>query len=168
MNYEIVNLKEKTVAGFSARTNNASPDMGKIIGGLWQKLYSPEGCFTLKNRANNKALGIYTDYADDEKADYTVITACEVSGGDVPENFELRKIPAGKYAKFVVKGHMITAVQQFWTELWNMNLERSFVCDFEEYQNADIENAEIHIYIGLKEDVLWEVLTKSSLISGRK
>lgn len=41
MNYEIVNLEEKIVAGFSARTNNASPDMGKIIGGLWQKLYSP-------------------------------------------------------------------------------------------------------------------------------
>lgn len=151
MNYEIVNLEEKTVAGFSARTNNASPDMGEIIGELWQKLYSPEGCFTLKNRVNNKALGIYTDYADDEKADYTVITACEVSGGDVPENFELRKIPAGTYAKFVVKGHMVTAVQQFWKELWKMNLERSFVCDFEEYQNADFENAEIHIYIGLKE-----------------
>lgn len=150
MNYEIVNLEEKTVAGFSARTNNASPDMGKIIGRLWQKLYSPEGCFTLKNRVNDKALGIYTDYADDEKADYTVITACEVSSEDDSENFELRKIPVGKYAKFIVKGHMITAVQQFWTELWKMNLERSFICDFEEYQNADVENAEIHIYIGLK------------------
>lgn len=106
MNYEIVNLEEKTVAGFSARTNNASPDMGKIIGGLWQKLYSPEGCFMLKNRVNDKALGIYTDYADDEKSDYTVITACEVSSEDNSENFELRKIPAGKYAKFIVKGHM--------------------------------------------------------------
>lgn len=48
MNYEIVNLEEKTVAGFSARTNNTSSDMGKVIGGLWQRLYSPDGCFTLK------------------------------------------------------------------------------------------------------------------------
>ncbi len=150
MNYEIVNLEEKTVAGFSARTNNASPDMKKIIGGLWQKLYSPEGCFTLKNRVNNKALGIYTDYADDEKADYTVVTACEINCGDVPENFELRIIPAGKYARFIVKGNMVTAVQQFWKELWQMKLERNFICDFEEYQNADPENAEIHIYIGIK------------------
>ena len=30
MNYEIVNLEEKIVAGFSARTNNASPDMGRL------------------------------------------------------------------------------------------------------------------------------------------
>ncbi len=150
MNYEIVNLEEKAVAGFSARTNNASPDMAAVIGGLWQKLYSLDGCFTLKNRTNEKALGIYTDYADDEKSDYTVVAACEVSSGDIPDNFELRTIPAGKYAKFVVKGHMVDAVQQFWTELWKMELERSFVCDFEEYQNADTENAEIHIYIGLK------------------
>lgn len=48
---------------------------------------------------------------------------------------------------------MVAAVQQFWTELWKMNLKRSFVCDFEEYQNADVENAEIHIYISLKESL---------------
>lgn len=150
MNYEIVNLEEKVIAGFSERTNNASPDMGKVIGGLWQKFYSPEGCFNLKNRVNNKAVGFYTNYDNDEKSDYTAGVACEINNYDVPDNFEIGKIPAGKYAKFIVRGHMVTAVQQFWTEIWQMNLERSFIFDFEEYQNADPENAEIHIYIGLK------------------
>lgn len=46
---------------------------------------------------------------------------------------------------------MLAAVQAFWKKLWSMKLERSFVCDFEEYQNVDLENAEIHIYIGLKQ-----------------
>ena len=32
MNYEIVTLEEKTVAGISARTNNGSPDMGAVTG----------------------------------------------------------------------------------------------------------------------------------------
>jgi len=45
---------------------------------------------------------------------------------------------------------MITAVSDFWKQLWKMPLQRSFVCDFEEYQNADPEHAEIHIYISLK------------------
>ena len=35
MKYEIVELKEKSVAGLSVRTSNLSPDMPKIIGGLW-------------------------------------------------------------------------------------------------------------------------------------
>lgn len=149
MEYEIVTLEEKNVAGFSDRTNNASPDMGAVIGGLWQKLYLPENCSAVKDRVNEKALGIYTDYSSQESGDYTVMAAFEVKNDDGQSGFELRKIPAGRYAKFVVRGNMVTAVQEFWQKLWDMKLERSFVCDFEEYQNADPDNAEIHIYIGL-------------------
>lgn len=150
MNYEIVTLAEKKVAGYSARTNNASPDMGKIIGGLWEKFYSPNGYPTIPDSAKGKALGIYTDYATDEKGDYTTMAACEVNTEDIPAELEVRKLPAGKYAKFIVKGNMHTAVAEFWTKLWQMNLNRAFICDFEEYQNSDCENAEIHIYISLK------------------
>ena len=150
MEHEVVYLKEKNVVGFSERTNNDSPEMGSVIGGLWQKLYSPENFSKVNNRANEKALGIYTDYSSDEHGDYTVMTAFEVKSDAEQTGFELRKIPAGKYAKFIVKGNMRTAVQEFWQKLWGMELERSFVCDFEEYQNADPKNAEIHIYIALK------------------
>lgn len=151
MQYEIVNLQEKTVVGLAARTNNAAPDMGEVISGLWQSFYS-ENCYPkIAGKVNEKSLGIYTDYSGGERADYTVLVACEVSAADgVSEPLAVRKIPAGRYAKFVVKGHMVTAVRQFWQALWSMDLPRAFVCDFEEYQNADPENAEIHIYIGLK------------------
>lgn len=40
MNYEIVEMEERTFAGVSAVTKNDSPDMQSVIGGLWQKLYS--------------------------------------------------------------------------------------------------------------------------------
>lgn len=150
MDFETVQLSEKTVAGFSVRTNNSSPDMQKDIGGLWQRFFTQEGFFALKNKVNEKAMGIYTDYENDEKGSYTVMTACEVTGADVPKQFEVRTIPSGKYAKFVVRGNMVTAVADFWQQLWGMKLERSFICDFEEYQNADPDNCEIHIYIGLK------------------
>ena len=40
MNYEIVKLEPKTVAGLMARTNNTAPDMGQVIGGLWQRFYA--------------------------------------------------------------------------------------------------------------------------------
>ena len=150
MDYEIVNLEEKYVVGFLARTNNTAPDMQKVIGGLWQKLYSPDNFAKVSDRKNEKALGIYTDYSSDENGDYTVMTAFEVNGSEAQKGFEIRKIPAGKYAKFIVNGNMITAVQEFWQKLWNMDLERAFTCDFEEYQNADPENAKIYIYISLK------------------
>lgn len=150
MDYEIVTLNEKTVVGYSACTSNSSSDMGQVIGGLWEHFFSEEGYFKIGNKVNDKTLGIYTDYTKEEKGEYTVVVACEVNSIEGVSDFVVRKIPAGKYAKFIVKGNMITAVAQFWQELWQLELDRSFLCDFEEYQNSDCENAEIHIYIGLK------------------
>lgn len=151
MNYEIVNLKEKTTIGICARTNNSSPDMSKVIGGLWTDFYQKGIYASISGKVNQKALGMYSNYAKDDKGDYITSVACEVESDTVaPANTVKAVIPAGKYAKFVVKGHMQKAVADFWQELWNMDLPRSFVCDFEEYQNSDMENAEIHIYIGLK------------------
>lgn len=36
MKYEVITLEEKIVAGIEARTNNTSPNMGMVIGGLWK------------------------------------------------------------------------------------------------------------------------------------
>lgn len=148
MQYETVELKETKAAGFTVRTNNSAPDMGMAIGGLWQRFFS-EGYAALPNKITGKTMGIYTDYDSDEHGDYTFMTACAVDG-EVPEDYEVRTLPAGKYAKFVVKGNMMTAVAQFWQELWQTELERTYLFDFEEYQNADPDNCEIHIYIGIK------------------
>lgn len=151
MEYEIISLEEKIVAGFSARTNNSSPDMTDVIGGLWKRLYSQDGYPLIQNKANKKAIGMYTDYSSDEKGNYTVAAGCEVTEAfESSDGIEFLKIPAGRYAKFIVRGNMVKAVNDFWQELWQMELDRAFSCDFEEYQNADPDNAEIHIYIGLK------------------
>lgn len=150
MDYEIVNLEAKTVAGISAVTNNFAPEMSAVIGGLWEKFYA--GVYTsIPAKVNDKALEIYTDYVNDEKSDYRVMVACETKSAENSlQGLDVRTIPAGRYAKFVVRGHMVTAVADFWQQLWAIDLDRAYVCDFEEYQNGDMENAEIHIYIGLK------------------
>ena len=146
MNYEIVEIGEKTVAGISASTNYNSPDAPKVIGGLWEKFYS--GTYaSLKGKSNEKCIGLYTDYK--ENGDYKVMVCSEVDSGE--QIVETMIIPAGKYAKFVIKGNIVTAVQEFWQKLWNMNLDRAFICDFEEYQGGqDMDNMEIHIYISVK------------------
>ena len=57
MNYEIVNLKEKKVAGLNIRTNNNDPNMNKSIGELWNKFFK-EGIFTaIENKINDKTIG---------------------------------------------------------------------------------------------------------------
>lgn len=163
MNYEIVTLTTKTVLGIAARTNNQALDMEVVIGGLWKRFYS-EGIWAgIPDKVNNKALGIYTEYEGKEWEDYTVMTACEAELAEkekdsvltecrkIANDIRMMTIPAGKYARFIVTGDMHQAVAAAWQEIWKMDLPRSFVCDFEEYQNDDMEQAEIYIYIGLSE-----------------
>jgi len=152
MEYEIVTLKEKIAVGVSARTNNADPDMGAVIGGLWKKFYG-EGVYeSVPAKADKKALGIYTEYAGDEKADYTVMAACEAVEEPSKGGYAVCRIPAGRYARFIVHGDMVQAVAKAWQEIWQMDLPRSFQCDFEEYQDDSMDHAEVHIYVGLKEE----------------
>jgi len=151
MEYEIVNLEEKIIVGTDARTNNFDPKIGEIIGNLWKDFFEKGIYQNIQDKSNHKSLGIYTDYEGNEKNDYTVITACEVTKADnIPQETIVRTIPAGKYAKFILKGNMYKIVMEFWEKLWKMNLERAFTYDFEEYQNDDMENTEVHVYIALK------------------
>ena len=91
------------------------------------------------------------EYGSDETKDYTTVVACETAKEPSEGTYTLCKIPAGRYAKFVIYGDMVQAVSQAWKEIWQMDLPRAFVCDFEEYQDDSMENAEIHIYVGLKD-----------------
>lgn len=150
MNYEVVNLKEKKVVGLNIRTNNNDPNMSNDIGKLWNKFFN-QGIFSeIKNKVNERAIGLYSNYESDFTGDYDMTVACEVSDDkEIPKGTIVKTIPAGKYAKFFVKGHMQKAVYEFWQELWKMDLNRAYTCDFEEYINSDIDNAEINIYIAL-------------------
>lgn len=146
MNYEIVNLEEKILVGVSAVTSNNDPEMGTIIAGLWEKLNQGGVRSTIKNKINEYAIGLYSDWSNDQ---YCVTVGNEVKKSENDE-LTLKTIPAGKYAKFSIHGHMVNAVVKAWGEIWKMDLDRSFTGDFEEYLNNDWENADINIYIALK------------------
>ena len=146
MNFEIVNLEKKIVVGVSTATSNADPEMSEKISKLWTDLYQGGIHEQIKNKRNEHAIGLYSDYNADG---YLVTAGNEVSKS---ENSELttKTIPAGKYAKFSVHGDMVQAVAEAWQTIWGMDLDRSFTGDFEEYLNSDWENADIDIYIALK------------------
>ena len=143
MNYEIVELKEKTIVGFTARTSNEDPQMGAIIGGLWKQLYTPENTEKIQNRVNAYAIGLYSDY---DKEGYQVTAGFEVSDAESGNGFTVKTIPAGRYAKFSVHGDMIEAVTNSWKEIWETPLDRTFTGDFEEYLSQE----DIDIYIAIK------------------
>ena len=146
MNYEVVELKEKKIVGVNAETSNADPKMGEIIGGLWTDLYQGGVIAKIKNKSSQFAIGLYSDYTENG---YQVTAGCEVSEAANPE-LTTKVIPAGKYAKFEIHGDMKQAVGEAWGEIWQMNLDRTYTGDFEEYVDDCMENATIYIYIAIR------------------
>ncbi|MCW0685565.1 GyrI-like domain-containing protein [Clostridioides difficile] len=156
MNYEIVEINEKIVIGISKETTNKDGQAVNDIGELWKKFMGKGIYNAIKGKKNDKTIGLYTDYH---------VACCEVnSNSDKEKNLEelntnntvgesiiSKVIPAGKYAKFVIVGGQ-KEVGDFWFEFWQMDFDRTYISDFEEYQcnTFDTKKQEIHIYIGIK------------------
>lgn len=152
MNYEIMTLAPRTIAGLTARTANSAPDMGVVIGGLWGQFFA-EGLFlSIPDRVNSFAVGLYSDYSGDAHDAYDITVGCEVARVcNLPEGVATKAIPRGRYAKFVVFGDKVAAVAGAWADICSLPLSRSFTGDFEEYVRTD-ENGdcEVHIYVALQ------------------
>ena len=122
---------------------------------MWQRFYTDEINRQIHHRIADTALGIYTDYTSDEKGDYTVMTAYEVSEvSDDQDLLETKVIKGGKYAKFVIKDEqeqVFSKVAEAWQVIWQMDLPRLFAADFEAYHLDPKGICEVHIYISLKE-----------------
>ncbi len=153
MKYEIVELEEKIVCGIKIKTTNQSGKAIQDIGATWQKLFTNGIYEDIANKLNKKTIGLYTEYEGDYTKPYIFMAGAEVSKKEeTNREIEIKVIPKGKYAKFVITGDVQNSVGQAWQEIWSMNLKRKYICDFEEYQNnsTDMQKQEIHIYIGLE------------------
>lgn len=149
MNYEIVDLTEKLVEGVAVRTTNTPEGMQKI-GALWGNFFTSGAINNIENSVNAYTIGLYTEYEGDFTKPYCFMAGKEVSKPSVTlQERVVKKIPAGKYAKFKVQGDMQEAVGKFWTDLWNMQLDRKYSSDFEEYRGEVNGTNEIYIYIAL-------------------
>ena len=154
MKYEIVELKEKVVAGIKIRTTNQNGKAIQDIGTAWEKLFSAGIYEDIPNKLNNKTIGLYTEYEGDYTKPYIFIAGAEIDKKAITGQKIVNKvIPKGKYAKFVIIGDVKNSVGEAWKEIWNMNLKRKYTCDFEEYQNnsKDMQKQEIHIYIAIED-----------------
>ena len=160
MKYEIVEIKEKTVAGLSERMRN-DKNTSKKIGKMWNKFCYENGgeIKNIKDRVNKNTMAVYFDYTNKNGFEYRNLVGCEVKkeSKNINEKFTKIFIPSGKYAKFSLFGNPQTEVTNFWINFWKNfgeqgeKLERTYTYDFEEYiAENNSENMKINIYIAVK------------------
>lgn len=153
MNYEIVELKEKQVVGLIKRTANENMQSVNDIGLLWKEFISNNVFSNIENKINQQVIGLYTDYEWDCTKPYNFMTCCEVSRvGNLNASLTSKTINSGKYAKFSLGGNPQSSVMEAWDNIWKIDLNRKYDCDFEVYHNNsdDINDQIIDIYISIE------------------
>lgn len=87
MNYELVQLEEKKVAGLSIRTQNNDPDMSRSIEQVWKRFFEDGIYHSIDGKKNDKTIGLYTNYENGVDGAYDMMVCCEVNDtASLPEN----------------------------------------------------------------------------------
>jgi predicted transcriptional regulator YdeE len=148
------------VAGYQVRTSNAKEMSGNgEIGKLWARFYQENLAAQIPNRVGQSLMVVYSDYASDEKGEYSYLLGAPVTSIDaLPAGLTYRKIPAGQYAVVTTaQGPLIDVLQAAWKHIWSMSPaelggKRAFQEDYEIYDQRSMNptSAQVEIHIGLK------------------
>lgn len=155
MDYTIVELPERAVAGLRIRTANDSPSCTADIGGLWQRFMEAGMDASVPGAATEPyaCYALYYGY-DPAGSEYDLLIGRETNA-EPDATPERQTIPAGRYAKFEIRGgDVVSSVQQVWGAIWDdeeLMARRAFTVDFEAYlPGEDMACADIDIYVALR------------------
>lgn len=155
MKYEKVSIDAFSIAGISVRTANqngrASLDMKKI----WEdfRLNLKNIVDDINNRLSDDIYCVYTDYESDKDGEYTVIVGYKVSNtNDITGEYTFKEIPAANYYKIMAEGKIPDCTKQAWQSIWQSDINRSYLADFEVYgkEACNSEKAKIPIYLSVQ------------------
>lgn len=148
-------IPQFSVIGLSVRTTNENQQAAKDIPALWNKFMTEGVLSKIPNKIDESIYCIYTDYEEDHTKPYTAILGCKVSSLDeIPPAMVGKNFDEATYIKYVAKGTMSEGmVYNEWLKIWNSDLPRTFIADFEIYdaKSQHPENAEVAIFVGVKQ-----------------
>lgn len=148
-----LNIDAFKIIGISVKTTNENNQAAKDIGNLWNKFMTESILEKIPNKVNNNVYSIYTEYEGDHTKPYTTILGCRVKNFEsVPEGMISKSFEDGNYTKFTAKGDLTKGVVfEEWMKIWQMDLNRRYIADFEIYgeKAQNPIDAEVEIFIGI-------------------
>ncbi|MCF1714627.1 GyrI-like domain-containing protein [Flavihumibacter sp. RY-1] len=142
------------VIGITVRTSNAAGAPGTDIPELWNRFLSEAILLKIPNRINDTIYCVYTNYEGDHTKPYTTLLGCQVTEMDtIPHGTTGIEIPKGIYEQVSVTGNLMNGIVfQAWIDIWQRPLNRTYIADFEVYDEkaADMSNAEVNIFVGVQ------------------
>lgn len=149
-------LDEITLIGLSLgiKTTNAGGQSGLACGNLWQEFEKRNIAEKITGKLSDSVLAVYHGYDGGSEKPFSYFIGCKVKAdAPVPEGMDKLVIPKGKYQKLTAKGKMPSCVSYIWKGIWDSDIPRSYITDFEVYdeRSKDWSNAEVDIFLSVNE-----------------
>ncbi len=146
---ETINQTEPIyVVGIELKTSNDKAF--KEIPLHWQKFYQESILDKIPNKVSHDVYAVYTNFQNEGKNNegvYSFIIGSQVKNLDqVPPTFVATTIPKSNRQVFKVPAGHPEKVGEKWQEIWNTNIKKTYIADYERYQ----ESGDISIFIGIK------------------
>ncbi|WP_236973086.1 GyrI-like domain-containing protein [Membranihabitans marinus] len=149
-----VQIQPFNVIGLSIRTTNENGQASTDIAALWQRFLSENISSLIPNKIDGSIYSLYTDYESDHTQPYTAILGCQVQNLDhIPDGMVGLSFNGGNYVKTTAKGDLMQGlIVNHWSKIFEMNLDRNFVADFEVFgeKTQNPSDAEVEFYVGVK------------------
>lgn len=149
-----VNLEELHIIGITIQTTNKDGQSAHDIGALWQKFMLENVKGQIPNKIDHDVYSVYTDYEGDYTQPYTTLLGCKVTSlEEIPDGMVGKSFDSATYAHFTAKGNLADhVVYDTWVKIWNENLDRKYIGDFEVYgeKGRDPTKAKVEIYVGIE------------------
>lgn len=137
MKYEKVFVDAFSIAGISFRTANQNGRAYLDIKKIWEdfRLNLKNIADDINNRLSDDIYCVYTDYESDKDGEYT-----------------FKEIPAANYYKIMAEGKIPDCTIQAWQSIWQSDIKRRYLADFEVYgkEACNSEKAKIPIYLSVQ------------------
>ncbi|EMI54860.1 GyrI-like domain-containing protein [Rhodopirellula sallentina] len=141
----IIQQYARTLYGIEARIDG---DPVRQIGAVWDRFLTENLAEDCPSRLDDNLVALYCDYEGDHTQPYTFFLGCEVLDVcSAEDGFAIRYTPVGNYAEFSAFGAMPDAVIDKWREIWEMELYRNYIADYEIHDPKSPN--EVSVYVGV-------------------
>lgn len=125
-----------TVVGLSKVVRNDDP---AAIGALWTAFHSLNIRKKVGADASEDVYCVYHDYEGGFMDPYRMTIGYRTSSADAPDGLHRVDVPGQSVVTHEVKGQQPQALISQWQAIWNGDLNRSYVADYDVYDATDPE-----------------------------
>lgn len=153
MDYKIQRRKAFSVMGIHIRTVNAPGKAEIDIPTLLSRFFEEKVPNKIPDKRSKDIYALYTDYEEDHTKPYSLTIGFQVpEGTELVEGLVVKNVPEATYAMIISNGKFPEHLLKTWEEIWESDLERSYIADFEIFGTEfhPTFHSEIELYVGLK------------------